>query len=182
MFFRHLLFLLLLVLLVLLLLLLLLLLPMLQARTPHTLYPSTFYLSPEGKRFRSLQGAKHSLKHSVKDFQDSQIIFSPKKLFAKRKEEEDRKPQLTEKARMRRKVMLARMKPFTSLHRKTLLQNAQKAKKKQMELTRKNKSTHMKHKNQNMSNIQIVTRLQNRTKQTCQKSNLVQRRAMSSPR
>merc|ERR1719341_1208769 len=58
-----------------------------QARPVNTMVETTFYISPEGKRFQSLEAAKAWLLSSIEEFTDSEIIDSPKKVSRRIHEE-----------------------------------------------------------------------------------------------
>ena len=117
-----------------------------QVRQPQTLLCSEelncsvldslerFYLSPEGKRFQSLQSAKSWLISSLEAFQRSEIIESPRKMRKTISSENQRRnsvivknpnsyrSDLTENSKRRRKNMAERN-PFRNLLRTTLKKN-----------------------------------------------------------
>ena len=94
--------------------------------------PTTFYLSPEGKRFQSLEAAKAWLLSTIEEYTDSEIIESPRKLSRRILDEKaeaeleyvlnDCKIELPENVKRRRKHM-ATKNPFRNLLKLTLTKN-----------------------------------------------------------
>ena len=103
-----------------------------QARPVNGIAQSTFYLSPEGKRFQSLEAAKAWLLSSIEEFTDSELIDSPKKVSRRMQEERaeaeleyamnNYKVQMSDNIKRRRKIMSARN-PFRNLLKVTLTRN-----------------------------------------------------------
>ena len=103
-----------------------------KARPVNTTVETIFYISPEGKRFQSLEAAKGWLMANIEEFNDSEIIESPKK-FSRRMHEEKAEAELEyvlnhcrvelpENIKRRRKIMSSKS-PFSNLLKVTLTRN-----------------------------------------------------------
>ena len=119
---------------------------LIKARPVNTLVESTFYISPEGKRFQSLHAAKAWLISSIESFTDSEIIDSPKKVSRRIHEEKAEaeieyalnkyRIELPENIKRRRKIMAAKN-PFRNLRKLTLTKNYKIKVKREEKLKRK---------------------------------------------
>merc|ERR550519_16484 len=117
-----------------------------NARHANSEIKTTFYISPEGKRFDSFETAKDWLVTSIESFTDSEIIESPKKvsrrIIAEKAEAEieyalnKHRIGLPENIKRRRKMMVAKS-PFGNLRKVTLTRNYKKRVKREEKQKRK---------------------------------------------
>ena len=102
---------------------------MINARVPNSFKKETFYISPEGKRFQTLQAAKNWLISVIKENGNSELIHSPRQVARRNNKENQLSDEITdfkivinEKAKQRRKQM-AQKSVFRNLLKATLKRN-----------------------------------------------------------
>eukprot|EP00092_Neocalanus_flemingeri_P035864 GFUD01039046.1.p1 GENE.GFUD01039046.1~~GFUD01039046.1.p1 ORF type:complete len:171 (+),score=27.27 GFUD01039046.1:46-558(+) len=119
---------------------------LIKARPVNTMVENIFYISPEGKRFQSLEAAKAWLLCSIESFTDSEIIDSPKKVSRRIHEEKAEaeieyalnkyRVELPENIKRRRKMMASKS-PFRNLLKVTLTRNYKMKKRQEDKMRRK---------------------------------------------